>query len=83
MASDLALASLIEQAARNLKTLRLLVTNMELQPDVDRLQQQFEELRRAYLKETDSLTRQVLKRAVERRKGAERRKRLNTESVGT
>lgn len=83
MASDLALASLIEQAARNLKTLRLLVTSMELQPDVDRLQQQFEELRRAYLKETDSLTRQVLKRAVERRKGAERRKRLNTESVGT
>lgn len=83
MASDLALASLIEQAARNLKTLRLLVTNMELQPDVDRLQQQFEELRRAYLKETDSLTRQVLKRAVERRKGAERRKRLNAESVGT
>jgi hypothetical protein len=83
MAPDLALASLIEQAERNLKTLRLLVTNVELEPDLDRLQQQFEELRRAYLKETDSLTRQVLKRAVERRRGAERRKRLNAESVGT
>jgi hypothetical protein len=56
---------------------------VELEPDLDRLQQQFEELRRAYLKETDSLTRQVLKRAVERRRGAERRKRLNAESVGT
>lgn len=83
MAPDLALASLIEQAERNLKTLRLLVTNVELEPDLDRLQQQFEELRRAYLKETDSLTRQVLKRAVERRRGADRRKRLNAESVGT
>jgi sensor domain CHASE-containing protein len=83
MAPDPALASLIEQAERNLKTLRLLVTNVELEPDLDRLQQQFEELRRAYLKETDSLTRQVLKRAVERRRGADRRKRLNAESVGT
>lgn len=84
MDRDHELAALIEQAGRNLRTLRLLI--MSTEPplvELDRLQQQFEQLKRAYVEETDSLTRQVLRRAVERRSGVDRRKELDLESIGT
>jgi hypothetical protein len=73
MVNDPELAALIEQAARNLETLEVLV-GIESTVAVEELQQRLQRLREAYTRETDALTRQVLRRAIDRRRGAERRK---------
>lgn len=84
MARDPELQALIAQAARNLSTLERLVENAQISADeIPDLQQRVQRLKQAYLRETDALTRQALKRAVERRAGADRRKGFQTEPVGT
>jgi predicted ATPase len=73
MIKDQDLAALIEQAARNLKTLQLLISTHSTAA-IDELQQRVQALRDAYTRETDALTRQVLRRAIDRRRGIDRRK---------
>jgi hypothetical protein len=75
MLNDPELAALLEQAARNLDTLELLVRSADADDPlaVERLRQRLRDLKRAYTTETDVLTRQVLRRAVERRTIRERR----------
>jgi len=74
MSGDPELAALIEQAARNLKTLELLTSIQPAGHAIEGLRQRVQALRDAYTKETDALTRQVLSRAIERRRGIERRR---------
>ena len=84
MVRDPELQGLIAQAARNLKSLELLIESVEPSGDeVHQLQQRVQRLKQAYLRETDALTRQALKRAVERRAGTDRRKGFHAEPVGT
>jgi hypothetical protein len=84
MVRDSELQALIAQAARNLSTLELLIENVQSSGDeILDLQRRVQRLKQAYLRETDALTRQVLKRAIERRAGADRRKGFHTEPVGT
>jgi hypothetical protein len=74
MQTDPELTALIEQAARNLDALRLLVRQVPGHRDqMTLLRQRLATLRAAYTEETDVLTRQVLKRAIDRRRGPERR----------
>ena len=75
MLSDPELLALLEQAERNLETLELLVRSAgeESPMAIKRLQQRLHDLKRAYTREADALTRQVLERAVERRMTGERR----------
>ena len=77
MVSDPELAALVQQAARNLETLELLVRSAgETDPDqFDEFRQRLRDLQIAYVQETDALTHQVLKRAVERRGFEDRRTR--------
>jgi hypothetical protein len=70
---DLELELLIEQAERNLRTLELLVGRDGRPGTLDDLQERVQQLKSAYLQETNALTRQALKRAVERRAGGDRR----------
>ena len=76
MLNDPELSALIEQAARNLETLELLARSESVEGSTatDALRQRLRELKRAYTSETDALTRQVLKRAVERRGTGDRRR---------
>jgi hypothetical protein len=76
MLSDLEISALLEQAARNLDTLELLAREASEQDPsaIEVLRQRLHDLKRAYTKETDALTRQVLQRAVERRLVGERRR---------
>jgi hypothetical protein len=76
MLNDPELSALIEQAARNLETLELLVRSAgeENSTATDVLRQRLHDLKLAYTSETDALTRQVLKRAVDRRATGERRR---------
>jgi N-methylhydantoinase B/oxoprolinase/acetone carboxylase alpha subunit len=81
---DPELELLIAQAERNLRTLELLIADVRARPSaMDELQERIRQLREAYLKETNALTRQVLKHAVERRTVADRRRRFNPQPVGT
>jgi hypothetical protein len=82
MSKDPEVAALIEQAARNLATLELL-GGLEFKRTLEELQLRLQRLREAYTRETDSLTQQVLRRAIERRRGADRRRRVPTEAAGT
>jgi hypothetical protein len=76
MLSDPELSALLEQARRNLDTLQLLVRTSGASESVpiQVMRQRLEELKLAYARETDVLTRQVLKRAVERRHTTDRRR---------
>jgi hypothetical protein len=69
------LAALIEQARRNLDTLELLARNVGgvESESVEALRTRLEDLRQAYLRETDALTQSVLLAAVERRMSIDRR----------
>ena len=81
MAKDPEVAALIEQAARNLSTLELL-GGLEFKRTLEELQLRLQRLREAYTRETDSLTQQVLRRAIERRRGGDRRRRATVEAAG-
>lgn len=76
MLVDPELAELFDQAARNLNTLELLARSARAEDPVAfaSLQSRLQELRQAYTREADALTRQVLKRAVERRVNRDRRR---------
>jgi hypothetical protein len=76
MLSDPELSALLDQARRNLDTLQLLVRpggGSEWVP-LQVTRQRLQALKLAYTSETDALTRQVLKRAVERRQMPDRRR---------
>lgn len=73
MSRDPELAGLIEQAARNLATLELL-GGLEFKKTIEELQLRIQQLKDAYTRETDHLTQQILRRAIERRRGGDRRK---------
>jgi hypothetical protein len=75
MQIDAELSALLEQAWRNLESLELLVRTRrdEGAGAIEALRQRLQDLKSAYTTETDALTRQVLKRAVERRVSGERR----------
>jgi hypothetical protein len=75
MLRDPELLALIEQAARNLDTLELLVRGARESDEaaVKTLRQRLHTLKLAYARETNALTREVLARAVERRSGERRR----------
>lgn len=75
---DQELSALLDQARRNLDTLELLAQRAQERPedlaDLDRLRDRIAALKAAYTLETDALTRQVLKREVERRVTRDRRR---------
>jgi hypothetical protein len=75
MLRDSELVGLLEQAARNLDSLELLVRGAGLQDadEIKALRQRLHYLKLAYARETNALTRHVLERAVERRAGERRR----------
>jgi hypothetical protein len=76
MLSDPELSALLEQAARNLDTLELLMraAGEEDIEAVMQLRERLQELKVAYRAEADALTRVVLERAVERRARPDRRR---------
>ena len=79
MNSDPALPALVQQAIRNANTLELLVANAGGADDVEtvrELQARLTALKAECTKETDALTLQVLRRAIERRRGPDRRRTL-------
>jgi len=75
MLPDPELLALIQQAARNLDTLELLMRGARKSDEgaIKALRQQLHNLKLAYARETNALTREVLARAVERRAGERRR----------
>jgi hypothetical protein len=77
MLSDPELSALLDQAGRNLDTLELLARNAQAPykdpTAIGALRQRVKDLKLAYARETDALTHQVLKRAIERRTGDRRR----------
>jgi hypothetical protein len=73
MSHDPELADLINQAERNLATLELLL-GIQGARRIESLQWRIQTLREAYTRETNSLTREVLARAIDRRRGRDRRK---------
>ena len=79
MLSDPELSALLEQAARNLDTLELLVrhVNGEDSSHLEAQRQRLLELKKAYASETEALTTAVLRRAVERRVIPDRRRPQN------
>ena len=80
---DPELEQLIEQAARNLRTLEQLVGHDHRPDTLLDFQERLQRLKAAYLKETNSLTRQVLRRAIERRTGIDRRRLRDPQPIGT
>jgi hypothetical protein len=80
MEKDWEVAALIDQAARNLDTLeRLLENGAQDASDVEELRRRLNDLKNAYTQETDALTQRVLRRAVERRRGVDRRRKPEPE----
>lgn len=76
MLRDPELSAILDQAARNLKSLELLFrTSEDDLSAIGPLRQRLEELQIAYRNETDALTRQVIERAIERRVTIDRRHR--------
>lgn len=79
MLRDPELAALLDQARRNVDTLELLANRAQEQEDdladLHQLRNRIAALKAAYTRETDALTRQVLKREVERRVMRDRRRR--------
>ena len=83
MLRDPELSALLDQAGRNLETLEQLARASD-EDDlgaITRLKERLEELKVAYKIETDALTQQVLKIAVERRVTTDRRGRFETQLV--
>jgi hypothetical protein len=76
MLRDHELAALLDQAVRNLDTLELLVYSAgeEDLGTLHDLRERLAALKEAYTRETNALTREVIKREVERRVGADRRR---------
>lgn len=78
------LQALVVQAARNLRTLEDLIRSVEgSSVELGELQRRVRRLQQAYVRETDALTRQVIRRAIERRTGDERRKDRRDQPIGT
>lgn len=80
MLRDPELSAILDQAARNLNTLELLVRTTSEEDDLSAirpLRQRLEQLQIAYRNETDALTRQVIEHAIDRRVANDRRHRLN------
>ena len=77
MLRDPELSAILDQAARNLNSLELLVrTSGEDDLSATRpLRQRLEALQIAYRDETNALTRQVIERAIDRRVTIDRRRR--------
>lgn len=76
MLRDPELAALLEQAERNLETLQLLVYSAgaaDAAP-LETLRERLAAVKAAYTRETEALTRAVLKREIERRVTSERRR---------
>jgi hypothetical protein len=74
--SDSEISALVDQAARNLETLEALARqagDLQDRARVQELRQRLESLRRAYVRETDALTQEVIARAIERRTTRDRR----------
>ena len=83
MLRDPELSALLDQAMRNLDSLERLARTRD-EDDITaitRLKERLEELKVAYKTETDTLTQQVLKSAVERRITADRRRTFETQLV--
>lgn len=78
MLRDPELAAVIEQALRNVATLELLVKSGGGNPGdaevIERLRSRLAALKADYTRETDELTRLILQRAIERRRGPDRRR---------
>jgi hypothetical protein len=76
MLRDPELSAILDQAARNLNNLELLLRTAgdDLSP-ISPLRQRLEALQIAYRNETNVLTRQVLERAIDRRVSTDRRRR--------
>jgi hypothetical protein len=78
MLRDPELAALLDQARRNMDTLQLLARHAQEQEDdltdLQELRDRIAALKAAYTHETDALTRQVLRREVERRVTRDRRR---------
>ena len=76
MPRDPELSAILDQAARNLNNLELLLRTAgdDLSP-ISPLRQRLEALQIAYRNETNVLTRQVLERAIDRRVSTDRRRR--------
>jgi hypothetical protein len=75
MLRDPELAGLLEQAERNLETLQLLIYSAgeaDAAP-LEALRERLADLKAAYTRETNALTRAVLTREIERRAGSDRR----------
>jgi hypothetical protein len=77
MPRDPELSAILDQAARNLNNLELLVrtSSEDDLSAISPLRQRLEALQIAYRNETNVLTRQVLERAIERRVTTDRRRR--------
>ena len=78
MLRDPELSAILDQAARNLNSLELLVRTSGGDDDlgaISPLRQRLEALRIAYRNETNALTRQVIERAIDRRVTMDRRRR--------
>jgi hypothetical protein len=78
MLRDPELSAILDQAARNLKSLELLVRTSGEDDDlsaISPLRQRLEALQIAYRNETNALTRQVIARAIDRRVTNDRRHR--------
>jgi hypothetical protein len=77
MLRDPELSAILDQAARNLNSLELLVrtSGEDDLSAITRLRQRLEALQIAYRNETNVLTRQVLEREVDRRVATDRRHR--------
>ena len=77
MLRDPELSAILDQAARNLNNLELLLRTSgedDLSP-ISPLRQRLEALQSDYRNETNALTRQVLERAIDRRVSTDRRRR--------
>lgn len=75
MLTDPEVFEILEQARRNLDSLEQLArTSSDASPGaIESLRRRLHDLKSAYTNETNALTRVVLKRAVERRVGVDRR----------
>jgi hypothetical protein len=75
MQTDSNVAALLEQAARNLDTLeQLLRSGADDASKLEVLRHRLSDLKDAYTRETNALTQQVLRHAIERRCGEDRRR---------
>jgi hypothetical protein len=84
MLLDPELSAILDQAARNLNSLELLVRTAGEDDDLSAirpLRQRLEALQIAYRNETDALTRQVIEHAIDRRVMNDRRHRRKEQTA--